>query len=169
MFHSTADFIQLWEEEANNTEKLFSLLSDDFLSKELVPGLRTLKQLAWHILETPAEMLGRTGLKITGIEDRKVATASVASLLDAHRRIVNSVSHQIKTHWNNKTLHQTDDMYGEMWPRSRTLTALIFHLIHHRGQMTVLMRIAGLKVAGMYGPAKEEWEQYGMQPPVEEA
>jgi uncharacterized damage-inducible protein DinB len=28
--------------------------------------------------------------------------------------------------------------------------------------MTVLMRQAGLRVPGIYGPAKEEWEEHGM-------
>ena len=30
----------------------------------------------------------------------------------------------------------------------------------------VLMRQAGLKVPGVYGPAREEWTAYGMQPPA---
>ena len=33
---------------------------------------------------------------------------------------------------------------------------------HHRGQMTVLMRQAGLTVPGIYGPAQEEWAAMGM-------
>ncbi|MCK4657684.1 MAG: hypothetical protein KAT85_11650, partial [candidate division Zixibacteria bacterium] len=37
--------------------------------------------------------------------------------------------------------------------------------IHHRGQMTVLMRQAGLKVPGVYGPSMEEWEHFGMKKP----
>lgn len=132
-----------------------------------MPGLRTLRQLAWHILETPHEMLERTGLKITGTEDKDKATASVASLIEANQRVAKSVAHQVQTHWNNKTLHHTDNMYGEEWSRSKTLTVLIHHLIHHRGQMTVFMRLAGLKVPGLYGPAKEEWALFGMQQPQE--
>jgi hypothetical protein len=31
--------------------------------------------------------------------------------------------------------------------------------------MTVLMRQAGLKVPGIYGPAKEEWSIYGAPVP----
>jgi len=27
--------------------------------------------------------------------------------------------------------------------------------------MTVLMRMAGIKVPGIYGPSKEEWEAWG--------
>jgi len=42
---------------------------------------------------------------------------------------------------------------------------LIQHQNHHRGQMTVLMRQAGLTVPGIYGPAKEEWGNFGMEAP----
>jgi len=38
------------------------------------------------------------------------------------------------------------------------------HQTHHRAQMTVLMRQAGLKVPGVYGPSREEWSQMGMPP-----
>jgi uncharacterized damage-inducible protein DinB len=50
-------------------------------------------------------------------------------------------------------------MYGEHWPRGLTLQALVFHEIHHRGAMTVLMRQAGLTVPGIYGPNREETER----------
>lgn len=43
-------------------------------------------------------------------------------------------------------------MYGEIWARGLTLFYLITHQAHHRGQMTVLMRQAGLPVPGIYGP-----------------
>jgi uncharacterized damage-inducible protein DinB len=42
---------------------------------------------------------------------------------------------------------------------------MIKHIVHHRGQMTVLMRQAGVQVPGIYGPAREEWSQMGMEAP----
>jgi uncharacterized damage-inducible protein DinB len=53
-------------------------------------------------------------------------------------------------------------MYGETWKRGQTLLYLMLHNAHHRGQITVLMRQAGLPVVGIYGPAREEWEAMGM-------
>jgi uncharacterized damage-inducible protein DinB len=41
---------------------------------------------------------------------------------------------------------------------------LMLHQTHHRGQLATYMRIAGLKVPGPYGPAREEWTNYGMPP-----
>ena len=60
----------------------------------------------------------------------------------------------------NETLQVEDNMFGETWKRSYSLTVIVQHEIHHRGQMTVLMRQAGLKVPGVFGPSKEEWANY---------
>ena len=55
-------------------------------------------------------------------------------------------------------------MYGEQWANGLTLRLLISHEIHHRGQMFVLMRQAGLRVPDIYGPTREVWIEQGMQP-----
>ena len=64
----------------------------------------------------------------------------------------------------NADLEKEDTMYGEQWQRKVTLTSLVFHQIHHRAQIEVLMRQAGLRVPGLYGPSKEEWAAMGMTP-----
>jgi len=58
-----------------------------------------------------------------------------------------------------------DEMYGETWPRGRTLSSIAGHQAHHRAQMMVIMRLVGLQVPGVYGPAKEEWQAFGMPAP----
>ncbi len=76
-----------------------------------------------------------------------------------------SLAEEIKCNWKDETLSIEDDMYGQKWKRGITLGILITHQTHHRGQMTVLMRQAGLKVPGIYGPSYEEWAAMGMEPP----
>ena len=66
--------------------------------------------------------------------------------------------------WNDESLKEEINMYGQTWTKGQTLSTLLVHQMHHRGQMTVLMRQAGLKVPGIYGPAYEEWESMGMPP-----
>jgi uncharacterized damage-inducible protein DinB len=56
------------------------------------------------------------------------------------------------------------EMYAERWRKGQVLSVLIRHQCHHRGQMTVLMRQAGLRVPGVSGPSREEWATWGMQP-----
>jgi len=40
---------------------------------------------------------------------------------------------------------------------------IVNHQAHHRGQMAVLIRQAGLRVPDVYGPAREDWAQWGME------
>jgi hypothetical protein len=40
---------------------------------------------------------------------------------------------------------------------------LIKHIVHHRGQINVLMRLTGLKPFGVYGPPKEDWINLGVE------
>ncbi|WP_306434409.1 DinB family protein [Paenibacillus sp. J2TS4] len=40
--------------------------------------------------------------------------------------------------------------------RGKLLSILLTHDTHHRGQMTVLLRQAGLTVPGVMGPTKEQ-------------
>ena len=54
-------------------------------------------------------------------------------------------------------LKQVHHVFGMMdWPMWAMFNALIVHEVHHRGQMSVLMRQAGLVVPSIYGPNAEE-------------
>lgn len=44
------------------------------------------------------------------------------------------------------------------------MAALLWHQTHHRGQKRVLMRQAGLRGPGVYGPAQEERAAIGKAP-----
>jgi len=68
-----------------------------------------------------------------------------------------AVAEELPKHWTDAMLPETVPMYGQPWPRGTVLFSLVVHQAHHRAQMTVLMRQAGLKVPGVYGPAREEW------------
>ncbi|HEX9083062.1 MAG TPA: DinB family protein, partial [Holophagaceae bacterium] len=69
--------------------------------------------------------------------------------------------------WDEAELQKEDTLFGHLrWKRGETLLALLMHQAHHRGQMTVLMRQAGLKVPEFYGPTKEAWSALGQPEPA---
>jgi uncharacterized damage-inducible protein DinB len=165
MFTKIADFLEDWKRETNSTERLFDALTDASLSQEVTPGDRTLGRIAAHIAFTIPEMLSRTGLEFTeGTKTERVPT-SAEGLAKLYCEASAEAVKMISSEWKDESLFIEDDMYGQKWIRGITLTALIRHEIHHRGQMTILMRQAGLVVPGVYGPAKEEWAAIGMTPP----
>ncbi len=166
MIRTIIDFEHLWSREIESTQKVIKHLTNESLTKEIHPDVRTLGRLAWHIVTTIPEMSERTGLKLAGPRPDNPIPATAREILRGYSDAAISLLEQVKKNWKDSTLEEKDDMYGEKWKRGFTLQALISHEIHHRGEMIVLMRIAGLAVPGVYGPTRDEWANYGMTPPA---
>jgi uncharacterized damage-inducible protein DinB len=166
MISRIVDFEHVWSSELESTQKLFKHLTDRALSQAVNPEGRTLARLAWHITTTIPEMISRTGLKIAGPGPDDPIPPGAKLIAKGYSDAAISLLEQVKANWTDATLLEKDDMYGEKWARGFTLTSLILHQVHHRGQMTVLMRQAGLEIPGLYGPARQEWAAFGMTPPA---
>jgi uncharacterized damage-inducible protein DinB len=165
MFTSIDDFVERWTGHANATKKILGALTDDSLGQAVAQDHRTLGRMAWHIVTSIPEMMPLTGLEFHGVKEDAAIPGKAADYLAAYDTASKELLEQVQTKWKDADLMVEDDMYGEKWKRGVSLHLLIEHEIHHRGQMTVLMRQAGLKVPGVFGPAKEEWGQYGMEEP----
>lgn len=161
MYYKISDFENDWTYESDSTLKLLRNLTDDSLSQKVTTDGRSLGFIAWHITASIAEMMNRTGLSLE-IIDENCEPENAQIIIDTYERIAKSCLQQIKQKWTDDSLLEEVEMYGEKWSIGKTLSVLVVHQIHHRAQMTVLMRQAGLKVVGIYGPSKEEWAQYGM-------
>jgi len=166
MFRTIEDFEKRWDGERQSSLKVMRALTDTSLGQTVAPGGRSLGRIAWHIVQTLAEMGGHAGLKVEGADEKAPQPAEAAAIADAYAANAEALTRAVKAGWTDADLPGEIDMYGEKWTRGQALAALVAHEVHHRGQMTVLMRQAGLAVPGVYGPAKEEWAAYGM--PVQE-
>jgi uncharacterized damage-inducible protein DinB len=165
MIRSIADFVAVWNHEAESTKKLFRALSNTSMQQSVTSEHRDLGRLAWHITTTIREMMERTGLRVEGPDPDAPVPQTTDEIIRAYETSSASLLTALRT-WTDGTLEQKDNLYGEEWTRSLTLQILLLHQTHHRGQMTVLMRQAGLAVPGMYGPSKEDWAKYGMPTPA---
>ena len=162
MFRSLADFEQAWLFESESTLKLFRAVPDESRSQSVVTGGRSLAFLAWHITGTLGEMLRHAQIPNNLPDELTPLPATMAEIAESYRQAADALLPMVKAAWNDADLDTEIPMYGENWKKGFILTALISHQAHHRGQMTVLMRQAGLRVPGVAGPAKEEWAAYGM-------
>jgi uncharacterized damage-inducible protein DinB len=165
MYRKIEDFLNAWETETKSTQKVLDAIGDDSLQQRVLDGHRTLARIAWHIVTTIPEMMANTGLTIASVLPDAPVPAKALEIQKAYAAAASELLQQVKAKWTDQTLTIEDDMYGEKWPRGQSARVLIDHQTHHRGQLTVLMRQAGLKVPGVYGPSKEEWAGYGSPPP----
>ncbi|MEJ2104555.1 MAG: DinB family protein [Ignavibacteriaceae bacterium] len=166
MYYKISDFIEDWKYESESTIKVLSNLTDDVLTVKFNNEIRTPGRLAWHIVGAVAELGHRMGLNIKEIDQDAPFPPIAKEIVDNYKLASDVLIKEISEKWNDDTLSIEDEItgQGDKWSRGKTLGALVTHQIHHRAQLTVVMRLAGLKVPGVYGPAKEEWVNYGMLP-----
>lgn len=162
MIRKIDDFLAAHATEAAATQKVLASLTDASLAQKVTPTGRSLGFLAWHLASTIPEMLNSAGIPATGPARDAPVPRTARAIADAYEKAAASVAPAVRGAWKDSMLDERIPMYGEQWSRSEVLASLLMHEAHHRGQMTVLMRQAGLKVPGVYGPAAEEWAAMGM-------
>ncbi|WP_144548204.1 DinB family protein [Bacillus sp. X1(2014)] len=166
MYTSIAEFIEEWNQEASSTQKVLDVLTDQSLQQEVSPEDRTLGRIAWHVVESTPGMLNEFGITVEHVGNGDVVLTSAKTIADTFRKVTADTIEAVKQQWTDASLTEMKNVFGMEMPKGVTLSLLIKHIIHHRGQMTVLMRQAGLTVPGVYGPAREEWIHMGMKAPV---
>jgi uncharacterized damage-inducible protein DinB len=164
MYQTIAAFLEDWALERAATLKVMKALTDSSLGQRVSTEGRTLGFLAWHIVLSLSEMSNKAGLRVEGPAEDAAPPSSASAVAAAYERSSASVAEQVGASWKDSMLADELVLYGRPWKRRGVLASLVKHQVHHRGQMTVLMRQAGLAVPGVYGPAREEWTRMGMPP-----
>lgn len=127
--------------ESQSTLKLLKVLTTESLYKTVDGKVRSIGRLAYHIAHTVSEMMSKTGLEIP-FDLKNPAhddTITAEQIVAAYQNVVNQFLTEIETKWTDTSLQQTNNMYGQDWSNTLTLSILLKHEIHHRGQLTVLM------------------------------
>lgn len=156
MYKTVSEFVQDWSRESGISLKVERSLTDASLLQKTDPDGRTLGQLAWHMVG----MIGMTGtavgLQVDAPPRGTEPPASAAGIADAYEKAARSLGEQAPKKLKDGQLSTEIQLFGRTLPVSAALQSLVRHQIHHRGQMTVVMRQAGLIVPGVYGPSREE-------------
>lgn len=156
-------FLVELERETNNTSRIIDRLKDEDLAYKPHEKSMSLGDLLGHVVELH-NWVGTALLKNdfnlqTDYQPFKPSTvAELKEALDAGYKVneqqINSFPEEdwFKT-W---TMRVGDYVIGEM-PKLGALRFVIFnHLIHHRGQTTVYLRLLNIAVPGLYGPSADE-------------
>lgn len=165
MFRYTDDFIREFEYESASTLKVFRNITNEALLDRPHDNIRSIRRLAWHITVTLGEMPGKAGLDIDCPDEHSAPPDTMDEICNAYEKAARSLIGQVKARWTDADLSDEVNMYGEQWSKGTILTVLVKHEAHHRGQLTVLMRLSRLPVPGVYGPSKEEWAAWNMASP----
>ncbi len=150
--------------ECSNTRKLLAKVPMDKLSWKPHEKSMTLNNLAIHIADLPNYVsitLDRKELDwaVEKYVPKKAKTTE--ELLKIHDDAVASALRSIKNTTADILVNETFSMRnGEqvyfVMPKIASLRSSAFnHIYHHRGQLTVYLRLLGVPVPGMYGPTAD--------------
>jgi uncharacterized damage-inducible protein DinB len=158
-----------FDQEMANTRKMLERVPQDQLSFKPHPKSMDMRSLAIHLATIPgwgAETLTTESLDIAppGAPPYKPPEfSSQKELLDifddgvkkARAAIEGASDEALLTNWS---LLQGGQVLFTM-PRMAVLRTLIMnHIIHHRAQLGVYLRLTGVAVPGMYGPSADEMQ-----------
>jgi len=153
-------FLGFWNHEANKTAELLRTLPADQYDFRPDPQARSLGELAWHLAELEAYTTWsieqgkfQLGERPPGIERPR----SIGALAPGYERVHADAAERVRklspADLDRKLRHFTGN---EMSIRNMLWGVILFHLIHHRGQLSILCRLAGGTVSELYGPNREQ-------------
>jgi uncharacterized damage-inducible protein DinB len=155
-------FRAAWNSEADTTIRLLDVLPINAYDFRPDPKGRSIGELAWHLSEIDACLSFGIAERRFRFEDeppnlkrprevellapgyRRIHEEAVARL----ERLENGHLDEVVTFFDGRRLAIRDVLWGE----------LLHHLIHHRGQLVLMCRMAGGAPPGLYGPNREQMQ-----------
>jgi len=153
-------FLATWDFEAQRTVRLLEVLPTESYDYRPDGSGRSLGELSWHLAEIEAYMTWGVetrsfeyGMKPPGVERPR----EVALLAPGYRRVHGEAVARVRQLKPADLDRRIKFFSGTMKTISEILWgAVLHHHIHHRGQLTLMCRLAGGKPPGLYGPTREE-------------
>jgi uncharacterized damage-inducible protein DinB len=160
MRNDLQEFLSQWERETEGTLALLRALPADQYDFRPDPGGRSIGELAWHLAEADAYVTSGIergafvfDVKPPHLERPRTVAALAPAFRVVHEDAVARVA-RLQPADLDREIPYPD---GEPWSVRKLLwQRLLLHSIHHRGQLTLLCRLAGGTPPGLFGRTREE-------------
>jgi uncharacterized damage-inducible protein DinB len=153
-------FLSLWDAEAEKTASLMRALPADQYDFRPDAGGRSIGEMAWHLAEGDA--YNSCGIEAGGFDAAMkppgiARPRTIAELAPGYERIHADAKARIQNLSPADLERRIKYFDGtEMSVLEIMWNGLLLHMVHHRGQLVMLCRLAGGVCPGLYGPNREE-------------
>ncbi len=153
-----------FDKEMANTRKMLERVPEDHLDYQPHPKSWKLDHLAGHVAELPNWATHTMKTEVLELEPGQYPAFEPATrqeLLDQFDKYAREAHLALAT--------ASDEQFNKLWvmkwegktvitmPRISVVRSMVInHLIHHRAQLGVYLRLLNVAVPGMYGPSADE-------------
>jgi uncharacterized damage-inducible protein DinB len=159
-----------FDQEMANTRKMLERVPDGKFAYKPHEKSMTLGRLAAHTCEIPSyatatlrvERMDFTGDEkpFTPATRKELLEAFDKHVAEAREMLSKATDEELMKTW---TLTYKGNQIFAM-PRAAVLrTMVLSHLIHHRSQLGVYLRLNNVEIPGMYGPSADEMNMFNAQ------
>lgn len=159
----TKKFLFELENEVQATRRVLDVLTDDHLDWKPHEKSMSLKTLAAHTVEMHnwlAEVLEKSAFDFQ-VDYTPVQAATVADIkellesgLERNKKALAGFSEE---GWQETWTLKSGDHIIRQMPKEEAVRYVVNnHVYHHRGQLTVYLRLLDLPVPGLYGPSADD-------------
>ena len=161
----TKAFTAELKNEALNTRKILERVPSESLTWKPHEKSMTLGRLASHVAELPGWAKMTLETEELNFETANYTPPAIESTADILKIFDNAFAGAIASFENladdsvytqNWKLRQGDHVLLDL-PKHVVIRSMVLnHLVHHRGQLSVYLRMLDIPIPGMYGPSADE-------------
>jgi uncharacterized damage-inducible protein DinB len=157
-------FIAELQQEAATTKKILELVPFDNPGWKPHDKSMTLDRLAGHVAELSAwvgAILDHDEMDFAKIDYKPPVVKSTEELTAMHDKNIADAAACLKKHpdedfMKNWKLRNGEEIYFDL-PKAAVLRSMVYnHIVHHRAQLGVYLRLLGVPIPGSYGPSADE-------------
>lgn len=153
-----------FDQEMANTRKILERIPEERFDYQPHPRSWKANRLAGHIADLPSWVSHTMNVEVLDLKPGDYTPFEPITrkeLLDkfdkftqeAHNAIASATDEQLNAIWSMKW----DGKTVMTMPRLAVLRSVVLnHLIHHRAQLSVYLRLLDVAVPGMYGPSADD-------------
>src|SRR5215510_554466 len=152
-------FLASWDQEAASTVKLLKALPPTQYDFRPDSSGRSLGEMAWHLAEGDAYMsycIQQGKFTMDAKPPNIERPRTIEALAPGYERVHREAAARIRALAPDDLDRAIDFFSGPMAIRDILWNGILAHGIHHRGQLSLMCRLAGGQAPGMYGPNREE-------------
>jgi uncharacterized damage-inducible protein DinB len=153
-------FLQAWEREFQTTLKVLKAYPANKLDLKPHERSRSAKELGWTFVLEEQMMVGGAVKGEVNFDNKPNPPATFPDIVkkyeSSHREMLEKVKKLSDSEFDKLMKFPTGPNKLSDMRKADVLWASVMDTIHHRGQFSVYLRMAGGKVPSIYGPSADE-------------